>query len=1171
MCSISRTIPHDIFLNAFPCGWYILDILGARAPHNPSSYGFRMGTVTEKKSLFNQPVLVFDGACGTSIQRLHLPASVWGSFEGCNEYLNLSAPDHITAIHRAFLDAGAMVIETNTFGASSIVLREYGLQDKTLEINAAAVKNAQRAILPGTSALVAGSVGPTTKLPLLGHIGIEEMAASFQEQIRALICAGVDILIIETGQDLLQIKTAIIAAHEVMDELKIEVPLMASITVEKTGTMLVGAEVLAAAVALSPLGLFSLGINCATGPELMKTPLQTLAASVSCRISCMPNAGIPQVVGETTVYPLQPKEFAAHMASFVTDFGVSIVGGCCGTLPEHIQSLYKAVATLTPAQRTLSTRNLISSGFSAVEVVQEIPPLLIGERTNVNGSRQFRDLLLADEFEQALNVGIQQQESGAHALDLCTAYAGRDELADMTTMAGLFARTVKAPIVIDSTSPVCVEAALKHYPGRCIINSINLEDGGATLGVLCRLAKKYGAMVIALTINEKEMAMTAADKLATAKALYNLAVATYGLKPHDLLFDPLTFTIGSGDAATADAGKETLAALRLIKKNLPGVNTILGISNISFGLPKRARPYLNSMFLHEAVEAGLDAAIVDAAKIIPLHRMRERDRSVCLDLLYNNKSEQTPSPLEAFISYFADAAAGPATEKDEKDTPHAAVALRNKVIAGVREGTEDLLPILLGRMTAFAIVNDILVPAMRTVGELFGKGEMLLPFVLKSAEVMRSCVLFVEPSMDKSQQQSGVRVLLATVQGDVHDIGKNLVDIILSNNGYKVFNIGTKVPAEVIIQKAHELKAEVIGLSGLLVKSALVMRDNLDRFTEAGLTAPVLLGGAALTAKFVAESCVPRYAKPVVYCGDAFAGLKALGSFEAGTLSSTVFAARSETGTLQSVPKNTEIVFTGAAVKPPFTGMRHVFDIDPDLLFSFVNKESLYRGRWEYRRGALSTDDYRKLVGDTVEPLYERLRSEVLLGDLLKPAVAYGYFPCNGRENELHIRNSGKDHVLSFPRQKDPPHLCISDYFKPLETGPDVAGFFVATIGGRMNEEIKKLYESDHYHDYLMLHGLSVELTEALAEYWHGRMREEAGCRAQKRPEGARQEARNYQGVRYGFGFPACPDLEAHTVVFELLEAEKIGVTLTESREMVPEQSTSALVVFHPQAKYFAV
>ncbi|MDX9841180.1 MAG: dihydropteroate synthase [Desulfobulbus sp.] len=811
----------------------------------------------------------------------------------------------------------------------------------------------------------------------------------------------------------------------------------------------------------------------------------------------------------------------------------------------------------------------VASLYQAVELQQEIPPLFIGERANSNGSKKFRELLLADDYGSCLRIAVEQEARGAHVIDLCTAYAGRDEMTDLTTLVRLCAGGLKAPLMIDSTTPEVIEACLRIYPGRAIVNSINLEDGGVNIRRVCRAAKKYGAAVVALTIDELGMAMTADDKLRVARAIHAIAVDECGLRPQDLLFDCLTFTVGSGDKTLRDAALQTLEGILRIKAELPGCLTVLGVSNISFGLAPAARRLLNSVFLHEAVAAGLDAAIVDTARILPLARISTEDRQVCLDLLHNRQEDGEKDALMRFIDHFSGASSTTTDEEQETARPHEQ-QLFHKVLNGDKDGLEDLLAILRERFKPIDIINQILVPAMRHVGELFGKGELLLPFVLQSAEVMKASVTLLEPFMDRNDGDSATRILLATVQGDVHDIGKNLVDIILSNNGYTVFNIGIKVPAETVIEKARELQVDLIGLSGLLVKSAIVMQESLPQYREAGLTVPVLLGGAALTPKFVAQSCVPNYSGPVVYCSDAFAGLKAVREFEEGRLQSTRYDSAAAVQPMKPGVRDTVLDRTNPVPAPPFIGLRYVQDIDPAKLFPLVNAQALFRGRWGYRRGKMSAEEYRQLIDGTVQPLYEQLQHRSVEKGWIQPRVAYGYFRCHAKEDSLHVEADGREYTFAFPRQAEAPFLCIADYFKSAEEGGDVAGFFVVTIGAQIGKETNRLYQENAYHDYLMLHGFSVEVTDALAEYWHGVMRRELSIGgALKDVQGA--VTQEYQGSRYGFGYPACPDLDVHRSLFKFLKPEAIGITLTENMQMVPEQTTSAIVVHHPQAKYFAV
>jgi len=812
----------------------------------------------------------------------------------------------------------------------------------------------------------------------------------------------------------------------------------------------------------------------------------------------------------------------------------------------------------------------VSSLYQAVELKQDVGPLIIGERTNANGSKKFRDCLLANDYQACLAIGLEQENSGAHVLDLCAAYAGRDEMQDMVELVRLFASSVKAPIMIDSTTPACIEACLKLYPGRPIVNSINLEDGGVNIRKVCPMLKTYGAAVVALTINERGMAMTADDKVATAKQIHDIAVGEFGLRPQDIMFDALTFTIGAGDETLRDAAVQTLDAIRRIKVELPGVMTLLGVSNISFGLAPHSRRVLNSVFLHEAVQAGLDAAIIDAGKVLPLSKISAEDLEMSLDLLYDRVKDPEKSPLMRFIEHFQQ---NPPEEKN----PEAQAArlseqvLFDLVVDGDKEGLEDTLSILLQRRAAIAIINEVLVPSMRHVGELFGRGDILLPFVLKSAEVMKAAVAFLEPFMEKLEGDSVTKILLATVQGDVHDIGKNLVDIILSNNGYKVFNIGIKVPAETIIEKAREYQVDLIGLSGLLVKSAIVMKESMPQYEAAGLRTPILLGGAALTEKFVAQDCVPGYGAPVVYCADAFAGLRAVRAFEEGKLVATSWSVEEKGEKLKPGIKNVEIIRDNPVPVPPFLGSRVVEDIPVEPLFGYINEQALFRGRWGYRRTKMSVADYDALIANEVRPLYASFQKRAIDGRLVRPRAVYGYYRCYSEGNTLIVEDGTERHTFPFPRQAEPPHLCIADFYRTREEGGDIVGFFVVTIGDEIGKATHALYDTNQYHDYLMLHGFSVEVTDALAEYWHQRMRSELGIAGSEPENLSGFVTQTYQGSRYGFGYPACPDLDAHMPVFAMLQPDRIGVTLTDSMEMVPEQTTSAIVAHHPQAKYFAV
>lgn len=1123
-------------------------------------------------SIRKENLLIFDGACGTTLQTMDISASAWGACAGCNEYLNISAPKIVEQLHRSFLEAGAMVLETNTFGASRIVLAEYDLAKRVEEINHRAVEHARSAIDSQAHSYVVGSIGPTSKLPTLGHISVDDFYAAIFEQAEALVDAGVDGLILETCQDLLQVKTSLIACLDVLEQAGADIPLFISVTIEQQGTMLVGTDIAAVVAAIEPFPVFSLGLNCATGPADMESHIRYLSNNWPGRISCIPNQGLPEIRDGETAYPLGPEQFARQMEEFVHRYGVSIVGGCCGTSPSHIAALAESLQEVSCSRKSVIMKPATASLYQAVELAQE-GLLLIGERANPTGSKEFKQYLLDDDFEGCLHIGLEQEARGAQILDLCVAYAGRDEQADLIRLAAMFARSIRCPLSIDSTNPTVIEACLKIYPGRCLINSINLEDGGKNLAKICRLAKRYGAAVVALTIDEEGMAKTAQRKIAIAQRIHKLAVERIGLRSHELLFDPLTFTVCSGDEAFKNAAIETLAAIKGIKKGVPGVFTILGISNISYGLPPPARRILNSVFLHEAVAVGLDGAIIDSAKIIPLTNIDPETRELCLDLIYNRQQNQGKSPLIRFIEKFQ-RLQGAEQEEADKDRGASIIPvehlLHRKIISGDKQGLDDLLAMLLYRYPPIDIINQLLVPAMREVGELFGQGELLLPFVLQSAEVMKQSVSLLEPLMDKAEQGANTSILLATVAGDVHDIGKNLVDIIFSNNGYTVYNLGIKVPTETIIAKAREKQVDLIGLSGLLVKSAMVMEESIQQLQAAGITAPVLLGGAALTEKFVATACVPKYDQPVVYCRDAFTGLKAVREFEAGSLLATRYIAKvAKEGESVRQP-NFEVDHSAPVPSFPFKGARILQQIDPEMLFCLLNEQVLFRARWGYKRAKMTAEEYERLLEGKVRPLLEEQKMMILNDNLLQPQAIYGYFPCYRDGDILRVEAEQKLYDFVFPRQRLAPHLCIADFFKTSQEGGDLAGFFVVTIGRAMDAKIHSLYEQDSYHHYHLLHGLSVELTEALAEYCHGVMRNKLGIGPDPNTLPV-QKSRKQQGERYGFGYPACPNLEDQRLLFAILDPGQIGVNLTENCQMVPEQSTSALIAPHPQARYFSV
>lgn len=1133
--------------------------------------------MTFRERLQDSRVVLFDGAMGTPIQTLTISDEEWAGVAGCNEILNLTAPDKIAAIHAAYFAAGADVVETNTFGANRIVLAEYGLEERAREINRAAAVIARRAAAAATEKprFVAGSIGPGTRLISLGQTGFAALHASCREQALGLIEGGADLLLIETCQDLLQIKTALIACRDAMAELGSDLPLAVSVTVETTGTLLVGSEISAVLAALAPFGIDILGLNCATGPEAMRPYIRQICQQFPGAVLCQPNAGLPQNVNGEMVYTLAPEEFVRHLAAMVREEGVQLVGGCCGTHPGFIRALAEELAGEKSPSRRVQPAPALSSLFSGVTLRQEPAPFFVGERANTNGSKIFRDFLLAGDWDGMVSVGMEQQQSGAHGIDLCVAYTGRDEIADMREAVSRFAISVQLPLFIDSTDVRVIEEALQRCGGRAVINSINLEDGEARADRICALAKRYGAALIALTIDEKGMALEVERKLAVARRLYEIAVNRHGLQPEDLIFDPLTFTLGSGDASLTTAGISTLAGVRRIKEELPGVYTLLGLSNISFGLAPHSREILNSVFLAEAVKAGLDMAIVNVKKIIPLFQIAAEDIEAALNLIYNRGGGD---PLLNFINHFEkNAGESQETAADETLLP-LGERIQNRVVQGNRSGLEPMLMEALTTLPALEIINTLLIPAMKRVGDLFGSGRMQLPFVLQSAEVMKFAVDKLQPFMDKSEVQARNSIVLATVRGDVHDIGKNLVDIILTNNGYQVYNLGIKCEIDTMIQKAVQVGADAIGMSGLLVKSTVVMKENLEELQRRGLKLPVLLGGAALTRSYVEEICAPLYDAPVVYCADAFEGLTVMGKIREKNLTRPAprepRAGKAVAGAAPAVISEAIRHDVGIPA-PPFWGDRIAEGIELDTVFSYLTENVLFRGRWGYRRGKLSAEEYQTLLEEQVKPEFRTLKERCIREQLLEPKVVYGYYPCNSQGEEVILYHPGSSDEwlrFAFPRESRPPHRCIADYFRPAGSGVrDLIALQVVTVGARASAEAQRLYESNSYKEYLLFHGLSVESAEALAEYWHLRIRTELGIAGEDGKSVEDFVVQKYRGSRYSFGYPACPDLTENRKLFTILRPERIGVTITDGELMTPEQSTSAFIVHHPQAKYFNV
>jgi 5-methyltetrahydrofolate--homocysteine methyltransferase len=1144
------------------------------------------------RDLLNEKIIVFDGATGTHLQGQKLTADDFGGehLQGCNEYLVVTKPSAVEAVHRDYLDAGADVIETDSFGSTSIVLAEYGLEGRVYELNLKAAQLARRVADEfSTSAhprFVAGSMGPTTKLPSLGHIRFLDMASSYQEQTRGLLDGGVDLLCVETCQDILQTKAALYGVFAEFAASKRRVPVVASVTVESMGTLLLGTEIGAALTALEPFDIDVIGMNCATGPKEMSEHVRTLCDSSPKPIFVMPNAGLPENVGGHAHYKLSPEEFTSFLTHFAKDLGVNVVGGCCGTTKEHIRQLASAVGGLSPKRRDIDFIPSASSLYQSAPLHVDPPPVLIGERTNANGSKQFRELLAKEDWEGIVAMGKEAAREGAHMVDVCAAYVGRDEARDMHEIVSRFNTQVTLPMVIDSTEARVIEEALRLTGGKSVINSINLEDGEERINSVVPLCRNFGAAVIALTIDEQGMAKTAERKLEIARRIYDLVVNKYGMKPHDLIFDTLTFTLGSGDEEFRRAGIETLDAIRLIKKEFPGVKTLLGVSNISFGLSPNLRHVLNSVFLHYAVEAGLDMAIVHAARIMPLYKVDEKGRELCRRLIFD---ERTPGsdPLAEAMEHYAGQKMEKRTAAERGGTIEE--RLKNRIIDGDKAGLQEDLDAALPAHPALEIINTILLDGMKVVGELFGSGQMQLPFVLQSAEVMKSAVAYLEQFMDKADTTAKGTMVLATVKGDVHDIGKNLVDIILTNNGYRVINLGIKVPVEAMLKAAEEHGADAIGMSGLLVKSTLIMKENLEVMNERSLTIPVILGGAALTRRFVEEDLRRVYKGRVHYANDAFDGLHFMEKLLAGQLDSGLPGGGEDeseklTGTEAKIallrdepsPGGRSAVKTGVPIpEPPFWGSRVVDDIALDDIFPYVNEIALIRGQWQVRKGKLSADEYNRILREKVMPEFEALKAKVRKEKLLQPKVVYGYFPCQSEGDNLLVYDEQGKAVrarFTFPRQRADRSLCLADYFAPVSSGrKDVVAFQLVTMGRVASEYSARLFAANNYKDYLYFHGLSVEAAEALAEYWHRRVRQELGIAGRDAAEIRKLFAQGYQGSRYSFGYPACPRLEDQSMVFELLDAGRIGVKLTDEFSLEPEQSTNALIVHHPEARYFTI
>ena len=1142
------------------------------------------------KSLFLETlakkVLVLDGAMGTNLQTQNLTPEDFGGKDGCNEYLILTKPEAVEKVHDSFFKAGCDAVETDTFGSSRIVLAEYDLQDHAIELNRKAAelarKVAQKYHTPEKPRFVIGSIGPTTKLPTLGHIAFEPMYEAYFEQVTGLLEGGVDALLIETCQDILQTKIAVIAANDVMQKGGKRVPIMTQITVEQFGTMLLGTEASAAYTALEMMPIDVIGMNCATGPKEMIENVKYLTRYSRMPVSILPNAGLPENVGGHAHYKLTPKELADYHEMFVKELGVSIVGGCCGTTPEHLEAVVKRVGSLAPKKREILEERSASSLYQAVTYKQEPPPMMVGERTNANGSKKFKQLLEREDYDGIVAMGKEAVAEGSHMIDVCCAYVGRDEVKDTIEVITRLNQQVTVPIMVDSTEAPVIEEALKRISGKPVINSINLEDGEERMKKICPMAKRYGAGLIALTIDEKGMAKDRAKKLEIAERIYKLATEKYGIRGEDLFFDTLTFTLGSGDAEFRNAGIETIEAIREIKKKLPKVKTILGLSNISFGLDPDSRHVLNSVFLHYAMEAGLDSAIVHASKIIPLYKIDEETREITRRLVFN-ESKDGLDPLHDFIAHFEKRKGLVKKEIVAASSRPLEERLKHRIIDGDRNGMDNDLESALKKYKPLDIINTHLMDGMKVVGELFGSGKMQLPFVLQSAEVMKKAVAYLEPLMDKVAGSEKGRIVLATVKGDVHDIGKNLVDIILTNNGYKVFNLGIKQSIESILSAAEEHKAHAIGLSGLLVKSTLVMKEDLEEMRRRGISIPVICGGAALTRQYVEENLRAVYEGQVFYGQDAFSGLHVMNELTQGNSGAAPQPKKARPKTSVAVaqapavqvPKRSDVSITNPIPKPPFWGYKILKNIPLSKIYPYINKTALFKGQWQFKQAGLSDADYEKIRKEKIEPLFKEMQEKCVREKILDPRVIYGYYPCVSSGDDLIILDDkGKKELMtfSFPRQQKPPFHCISDFFHPKGNGQlDVVAFQVVTMGSHATEVEQQLFKDNKYTDYLYLHGISVETTEALAELVHKMIRQDWSLNSEDSDDVEGLFHQKYRGSRYSFGYPACPNLEDQEKLFKILPAEKIGIELSEEYQLVPEQSTSAIVVHHPQAKYFIV
>lgn len=1150
------------------------------------------------RELIKSKVMIIDGAMGTQIQASKISDEQWQGLEGCNELLNDSASEVISSIHKAYLKAGADIIKTNTFGALPWVLEDYGIGERTYELALKGAKLVKEACREFSSEqkprFCAGALGPGTKLPSLGHIIYDAMYEGYTQAALGLIDGGVDVFLIETAQDPLQIKAALHALQDVSKEKGLEIPIMVSVTIELSGTMLIGTDATTIYSILEPFDILSLGFNCGTGPEQVAKHVKSLSQICKFPISIHANAGLPQNRGGYTFYPMGPEEFTKLQKSFLEFDGVCMLGGCCGTTPQHILELAKSVEDIKPLPPKGSFPTSIASLFETRALKQDPAPFLIGERSNATGSKAFRELLLAEDYEGTLSVAQQQVRSGAHGIDVSVGFAGRDESKDMLEVITRYTSKILLPLMPDTTQINALEIALKNIGGKPIINSVNLEDGIEKFDKVCSLAKRFGASLVCLTIDEKGMAKTKEQKVEIAERIYELATKKHALNPNDLVFDLLTFTVGSGDSEYFTAAIETIEAIREFSKRHPEVGFVLGVSNISFGLAKHAREYLNSVFLHHCVEAGLSMAIVNVKNTLPMHKISDEQRKVCEDLLFNRREEG--DPLFKFIEYFSDVS----TQEEQSDEVYNALSTREKISKLLIDGDKErMLPLLENAKDEIApdtIVNEVLINAMKVVGELFGSGKMQLPFVLQSAEVMKASVDFLNPYLPKKEKSSQTTLILGTVKGDVHDVGKNLVDIILSNNGFKVVNIGIKADLEEFLKALKEHQADAIGMSGLLVKSTAVMKENLETMKSLGLNVPVILGGAALTDRFVEEFCRPNYDGPVFYCKDAFEGIEAMSRIEAGNFDTSFKRVALDEELVEQKEKERVPMPPYEKIKmpslvdiptPPFWGRRELKVDVSEIAYAWINHKMLFSRAWGYSGKGMSKEEKQKQLDEVLWPLYERLKNDVAKKALFEPTILYGYYPCRRDKNRLYILDESRGYfseeqvnrepleqkdiryTFDFPRQAKKPHRCLSDYFS--ETRDDVVAFTCVSVGSRFSEYEKELYDKGNFKEYHLIHGLGIELAEALAEIVHKQIRLDLGIATNEKHALKDVQMRAYHGCRYSFGYPACPELSDTKVIFDLLRPEEFGIELGETYQIHPEQSTTAMVVHHKEAMYFNV